>query len=260
MDLGLKGKFALVTAGSHGIGRSIALALAAEGCNVAIIARGKPNIERVVGELEARGVRALGIVADLADHAELARSYQEVITQFNGLHILVNNVGGGGRWGSEDPEETPESVWREVLDKNLFSALRLTMKALPLMRRQRWGRVVTVTSVYGVEAGGRPWFNIAKVSQTVLMKNLARMAKFARSGITFNSVAPGAVMIPDTGWEAEKKRDEMQFAKYVHANFPMGRLGTPEEVANVVVFLCSERASLVNGASILVDGGESHVF
>jgi 3-oxoacyl-[acyl-carrier protein] reductase len=134
------------------------------------------------------------------------------------------------------------------------------MKALPLMRRQRWGRVVTVTSVYAAEAGGRPWFNIAKVSQTVLMKNLARMPKFARSGITFNSVAPGAIMIPDTGWEVEKKRDEMQFAKHVDTNFPMGRLGTPEEVAYVVTFLCSERASLVNGASILVDGGESHVF
>jgi len=260
MDLGLKGKFALVTGGSHGIGRSIALALAAEGCNVAIIARGKPNIEQVVGEIEARGVRALGIAADLVDREELARSFQEGVTQFGGLHIVVNNIGGGGRWGSEDPEKTPESVWREVLDKNLFSALRLTMKALPLMRRQRWGRVVTVTSVYAAEAGGRPWFNIAKVSQTVLMKNLARMAKFARSGITFNSVAPGAIMIPDTGWEAEKKRDEMQFAKYVDTNFPMGRLGTPEEVADVVTFLCSERASLVNGASILVDGGESHVF
>ena len=260
MDLGLKGKFALVTGGSHGIGRSTAFALAAEGCNVAIIARGKPNIERVVSELEASGVRALGIAADLVDRMELARSFQEVVTQFGGLHVLVNNIGGGGRWGSEDPEETPESVWSEVLDKNLFSALRLTMKALPLMRRQRWGRVVTVTSIYGVEAGGRPWFNIAKASQTVLMKNLARMAKLARSGITFNSVAPGAVMIPDTGWEAEKKRDETKFAEYVDVSFPMGRLGTPEEVANVVTFLCSERASLVNGASILVDGGESHVF
>lgn len=260
MDLGLKGKFALVTGGSHGIGRATALALATEGCNVAIIARGKPNIERVVGELEARGVRALGIAADLGDRVEVARSFQEVITQFRGLHILVNNVGGGGRWGSEDPEETPESVWCEVLDRNLFSALRLTMKALPLMVQQRWGRVITVTSIYGVEAGGRPWFNIAKVSQTVLMKNLARMAKFAKSGITFNSVAPGAIMIPETGWEAEKKRDEAKFAEYVDVNFPMGRLGTPEEVANVVTFLCSERASLVNGASVTVDGGESHVF
>jgi 3-oxoacyl-[acyl-carrier protein] reductase len=260
VDLRLKDKFALVTGGSHGIGRSIALSLAEEGCNVAIVARQKPNIERVVGEIEARGVRALGVDADLADHKQLSRAFETVLAQFGGLHILVNNVGGGGRWGSEDPLETPESVWSEVLDKNLLSAIRLTMKVLPSMRRQNWGRVVTITSIYGVEAGGRPWFNVAKVSQTVLMKNLARMARFARKGITFNSVAPGAIMIPDTGWEAEKKKDEAKFAAFVDANFPIGRLGTPEEVADVVTFLCSERASLINGAAILVDGGESHVF
>lgn len=260
MDLGLKGKFALVTGGSHGIGRSIAMSLAEEGCNVAIIARTKASVDKVVREIEASGAKALGVAADLAHQDQLARSFQEVMAQFGTLHVLVNNVGGGGRWGSEDPEETPENVWREVLDKNLFAAIGLTMKVLPVMRRQRWGRVITITSTYGVEAGGRPWFNVAKVSQTVLMKNLARMARYAKSGITFNSVAPGAIMIPDTGWDAERKRDEAKFAEFVDAQFPNGRLGTPEEVANVVTFLCSERASLVNGASILVDGGESRAI
>ena len=260
MNLGLKGKFAIVTGGSHGIGRSIALSLAEEGCNVAIVARTKANIDSVVREIEALGVAALGIAADLASGEQLERSFQEAVARFGTIHILVNNVGGGGRWGSEDPEATPETVWTEVLDKNLFAAIRLTMKVLPMMRLQNWGRVVTITSTYGVEAGGRPWFNVAKVSQTVLMKNLARMSKYARRGITFNSVAPGAIMIPDTGWDAEKKRDEAKFAETVDANFPMGRLGRPEEVASVVTFLCSECASLVNGASILVDGGESRAI
>jgi 3-oxoacyl-[acyl-carrier protein] reductase len=260
MDLGLRGKFAFVTGGSHGIGRSIALSLAQEGCNVAIVARRKPNVEHVVTELEALGVRALGVDADLTDDEQLTRSFEIATTRFGGIHILINNVGGGGRWGSEDPLETPETVWREVLEKNLFSAMRLTMKALPIMRAQKWGRIISITSIYGVEAGGRPWFNVAKVSQTVLMKNLARMQRFARDGITFNSVAPGGIMIPDTGWQAEKERDEAKFAQFVDTNFPMGRLGTPEEVADVVTFLCSERASLVSGASIFVDGGESHVF
>ena len=260
MDLGLRGKFAVVTGGSHGIGRSAALALAAEGCNVAIVARGQENIDAVVAELGAKGVRALGIPADLSTRAGITAAFDEVVAGFGALHILVNNVGGGGRWGSEDPEETAESVWSEVLDKNFYSALRLTMKALPLMRQQQWGRVVTITSIYGVEAGGRPWFNVAKVSQTVLMKNLSRNRKLARSGITFNSIAPGGIMIPGTGWEAEKNRDEKKFAELMDSSYPLGRLGTPEEVASVVAFLCSEGASLINGAAILVDGGESHVF
>lgn len=260
MDLGLAQKCALVTGGSHGIGRSVALALAEEGCNVAIVARGKDNLDRVAAEIAAHGVRAVAVSADLSRTDELARAFEDVIGQLGELHILVNNIGGGGRWGSEDPEETAESVWHEVMDKNFYAALRLTMRALPLMRRQKWGRVVTVTSIYGMQAGGRPWFNVAKVAQTVLMKNLARSARLARSGITFNSVAPGAIMIPDTGWHAEQVRDEEGFARFVEEAFPLGRLGTPEEVAALVVFLCSERASLINGASVLADGGESQVF
>ncbi len=260
MDLGLKGKCALVTGGSHGIGRSIALSLAKEGCDVAIVARTKVHVDEVVREIEAIGVRGVGAIADLSSGEQLTRAFQEVIAQFGTVHIIVNNVGGGGRWGSENPDETAETVWSEVLDKNLFAAIRLTMKVLPFMRQQHWGRVITITSTLGVEAGGRPWFNVAKVSQTVLMKNLARMGRYARNGITFNSVAPVAIMISDTGWDAEKKRDEAKFTEFVDMHFPMGRLGSPDEVADVVTFLCSERASLVNGASILVDGGESHAI
>jgi 3-oxoacyl-[acyl-carrier protein] reductase len=128
------------------------------------------------------------------------------------------------------------------------------------MRRQRWGRVVTITSVLGIEAGGKPWFNVAKAAQTTLMKNLSRNKALVRSGITFNSVAPGAIMIPDTGWEKELQRDPAEFEKLLDQSFPLGRLGTPEEVADVVAFICSDRARLVNGAAIVVDGGESHAF
>jgi 3-oxoacyl-[acyl-carrier protein] reductase len=101
---------------------------------------------------------------------------------------------------------------------------------------------------------------MAKAAQTALMKNLAIKKPYVRSGITFNSVAPGAIFIPDTGWEDKQKNDPEGFAKLLDENWPMGRMGTPEEVANVVVFLCSLKSSLVNGASILVDGGETPIF
>ena len=260
MDLGLGGKVALVTGGSHGIGRSIALALAREGCNLAIAARGRENLAATAAELKARGVRTCEIASDLTRREDVDRAFTTTVDEFGRLDILINNVGGGGRWGPDDVEKAGEDVWLDVYNKNAIAATRLTMKAIPVMRERRWGRVVTITSVLGLEAGGRPWFNVAKAAQTALMKNLSRNKALVRDGITFNSVAPGAIMIPGTGWEDEMKRDPEAFAKLLDQSFPLGRLGTPEEVAEVVVFVCSDRAGLVNGAAITVDGGESHAF
>lgn len=260
MDLGIRGKYALVTGGSHGIGRSIALALADEGCHVAICARGQARVEEVTSEIRARGVEGVGICADVTVPEDIGRVMQTVIGAWRTLHILVNNVGGGGRWGKSVVEETEEQVWLDVYNKNALAAVRFTMQAIPFMRRQKWGRVVSITSSYGREGGGRPWFNMAKTSETSLMKNLALNRDLARDGITFNSVAPGCIMIPDTGWEDAKKKNPVEFAKMVDRDFPLGRLGTPEEVARVVAFVCSEGASLLTGAAIPVDGGESKSF
>jgi len=260
MDLGIKGKYALVTGGSHGIGRSIALALAEEGCNVAVCARNIRRIEETVIELKAKGVQSVGIPADVMILADIERVMKTIIDSWRTIHILVNNVGGGGRWGRDEIEETSEDVWMDVYNKNALAAIRFSMKAIPFMRKQKWGRVVTISSIYGREGGGRPWFNMAKSAEISLMKTMAMNARLVRDGITFNTVAPGAIMIPDTGWEKERNRDPDGFRKMVESQFPLGRLGTPEEVANVVVFLCSEKASLVNGASIPVDGAEGKSF
>ena len=255
MELELKGKDALVTGGSHGIGRSIALALADEGCNVAICARRYSRIEKVVGELKERGVEALGIRGDVLVHADINRITKTVIATWDGIHILINNVGGGGRWGEARAEETSEDVWLEVYNKNALAAVRFTMWAIPFMREQKWGRVISIGSIHGKEGGGRPWFNVAKSAEISLMKSLAIQRYLARNNITFNTVSPGAIGIPDTGWVREPENNPGGVDKY-----PLGRLGTPEEVANVVAFLCSDKASLVNGACVVVDGGESRSF
>lgn len=260
MDLGIKGKCALVTGGSHGIGFATACALADEGCNVAICARNEGRITQALGDLKARGVEALGIPADVLIPADIERVMRTLINSWGTMHILVNNVGGGGRWGSHIVEETPEEVWIDVYNKNAMAAIRFTMIAIPFMREQKWGRVVTIASINGREGGGRPWFNMAKSAEISLMKTLAMNPDLARDGITFNSVAPGAIMIPDTGWDEEMKKNPVEFEKKVNSNVPLGRLGIPEEVASVVVFVCSEKASLLNGACIVADGGESRSF
>jgi len=259
MDLNLKGKNALVTGGSHGIGLAIAHALADEGCCLAICARDKERLEQVTVELEKKHVVALGIPADVLRPSDIKKVVKMVIDNLETIDILVNNVGGGGRWGTSSPETTSEEIWMDVYQKNAMAAVRFTMLAIPLMRKQKWGRVVTIASIYGKEGGGRPWFNMSKSAEISLMKTLAMNPDLARDGITFNSVAPGNIMIPGTGWEEEMKKDLNGFQRMVNS-LPMGRLGTPEEVASMVVFLCSEKASLVNGACIAVDGGESRSF
>lgn len=120
---------------------------------------------------------------------------------------------------------------------------------------------MTVTSIYGgKEGGGRPWFTMAKAAETGLMKSLSATPYLVREGITFNSVAPGGIYIAGTGFEDEKRRDPAAFERMIDEEYPLGRLGTPEEVAAAVVFLCSRQASLVNGANITVDGGQSRSF
>ncbi|MGD2095820.1 MAG: SDR family NAD(P)-dependent oxidoreductase, partial [Phycisphaerales bacterium] len=199
MDLGIKDKFAIVTGGSRGIGRAIALALADEGCNVAICARNEEKVEKTMREIEAKAVAAIGVSADVTSLADIERVMDTVIDSWGTIHILINNIGGGGRWGSDKVEETSEDVWLDVYNKNALAAIRFTIKAIPYMRKQKWGRVVTITSTYGKEGGGRPWFNMAKTAQTALMKNLATQKELVRDRITFNSIAPGCIMIPDTG-------------------------------------------------------------
>jgi 3-oxoacyl-[acyl-carrier protein] reductase len=260
IDYELGGRRALVTGGSHGIGLAIAHALAQERCHVAICSRSVARLEDAKRLLAGHGVDVLAIAADVLDQANIDTVTASIDRAWGGVDILVNNVGGGGRWGSASIEETPLSVWQEVHQKNAGAAAAFIRWAIPAMRRKKWGRLIAIASIYGKQGGGRPWFTAAKAAQIAAMKSLAMTPYLARDGITFNTVAPGSIMIPDTGWAAERDRDPAAFAARLEREFPLGRLGTPEEVAAVVLFLCSQQASLVNGACIVADGGESDAF
>ena len=260
MDMNLSGKYALITGGSHGIGRSIAIELANEGVNIAICSRTQSRLDETIALLKQYNVDSIAVQADVLESDAVEKVMSVISKRWNQLDILINNVGGGGRWGEEEPLNTKPEVWGEVYQKNAGVASQFTMKSLPYMLKSKWGRVMTINSIYGFQAGGRPWFNMAKAAETALMKNLAIHKAYVRSGITFNTIAPGRLNIPGTGSEDQERDDPEKFARFLDENFPMGRMGTPEEVANVAVFLCSPKSSLVNGASILVDGGECPVF
>jgi 3-oxoacyl-[acyl-carrier protein] reductase len=240
MDLGLEGKTALVTGGSHGIGLAIALALAREGCKVHIGSRSAKHLAWALGQFLMVRHLFLGKAHqfDALDPASVDHLAQEVL-EAGGVDILVNNVGGGGRWGST-PLETPLETWDQVFQKNARCAVQLTRALLPCMLERGWGRVVTVSSIHGREAGSNPWFMMAKSAEIALMKGLAVDPTLSGRGVTFNTVAPGYICIEGKDTEPSK--------------------GTPEDVASAVAFLCSVQARHVNGACLVVDGGEGKAF
>lgn len=260
MELGLRGRSALVTGGSYGIGRAIALGLAREGCAVAICARGQERLDATAKEIAACGVPVAAIAADVTQAGDVQRVMDTVGERFGGLNILVNNVGGVGGRAPLPVEEMPEDIWQLAHDSNAMAAVRFTRLAIPLMRRAGFGRVVTVTSVKGKEGGGRPWYTMTKSAEIALMKSLALNPDLARAGITFNSVAPGRIIYDGNEWDEFRLEAPERFAETMRQRMPQGRAGTPEEVAAMVVFVCSAQASLVNGACIAVDGGESYSF
>ncbi len=208
MELNLKGKTALVTGGCHGIGLAICKELETEGIKVISVCRHKGY--------------------DLSNADDCGR----VLKDYPDVDILINNVGGGGRW---KPTE-----WLNVWIKNVIPATVLTTGYLPRMLDKKWGRVITIASIFGKEAGGSFGFTMAKASEIALMKSLAIQP--CTENITFNSVSPGPI------WIENKEQDEYE------------RYGKPEDVAGIVAFLCSDKARWITGANVVVDGGFSRSF
>ena len=260
IDYKLTGKYALITGGTHGIGLSICGKLASLGCKIAFTARSLGPLKDLSKELNDKGVENIFFQADALSERDCNYVMDEIESSWGRLDILINNVGGGGRWGKENIEQTSPEVWKEVHQKNAGAAIIFTRRAIPLMRKNKWGRVITITSILGKEGGGRPWFNMAKASEVALMKTLSLTKYLVRDGITFNSIAPGGIYIEGTGFEKEKKDDPEGFRQMIDKDYPLGRMGTAEEVANVVAFVSSELASLVNGSQITVDGGQSKAY
>ncbi|MFH1107707.1 MAG: 3-oxoacyl-ACP reductase family protein [Planctomycetota bacterium] len=243
----LEGKRAIVTGGSIGIGASIAKVLARQGANVAINYRKHDTEARqVVAEIESLGRKGLAIKADVANFADAQRMVDEVKEKFGGLDILVNNAGinrDSVVW------KMTEQQWDEVLDTNLKGYFNYIHAAVGTFREQKSGKIVNVTSINGLRGKfGQTNYSASKAGIIGLTKALAR--ELGKSNVNVNAVAPGLI-------ETEMMKDAPESVKEAAlAEIVLGRLGKPEEVAEVIAFLCSEAARHITGEVIRVDGGQ----
>jgi 3-oxoacyl-[acyl-carrier protein] reductase len=212
---------------------------------VALTARTAADVEAAADRLRQRGGDVVALVGDLTIGADAERVVQEAAEAFGGLDIVVNNV-GGGLGGNTD------EAWQYTFDVNLNAAVRVSRAATPLMQAQKSGVILIISSVSGWQVGGSPQYNAAKAGEIMYARSLAK--ELGPDGIRVNAVSPGSIMFEGGGWARRKERDPEGIATFIANDMPLGRFGTPEEIANVCVFLCSDRASLVTGANIAVDG------
>lgn len=253
VDLQLAGKAALVTGGSRGIGRAIALRLADEGCSVGICGRDLDDLNRTVEKLRDRGVMACGIVADVGQEGEVERFVAEAVATFGRGDLLVANA--GSNTGERSFLTSTPQDWRETFELNVGHAARAIRACVPHMQEASGGAIVIIASISGWKPAPYPQYGTAKAAEIYLAMELGR--ELAPERIRVNAVSPGSILSPGGDWDSFRERDPERFQQFIERDFRFGRLGTPDEIADVVTFLLSARASWVSGTHICVDGAQS---
>jgi 3-oxoacyl-[acyl-carrier protein] reductase len=246
MDLGLRNKGVVVTGGSKGIGRSIVHRFAEEGAKIAICARGVEALEGTKRELADKGADIYACSCDVGSADALYRFLETAHEKMGAVDILVNNASG---FGLKDDE----NGWLAGFNVDMMAAVRAAWKVVPWMKQGGGGAIVNISSVSGLEGGWTTPYSAAKAALVSLSKNLS--ITLAPLKIRVNTVAPGSIEYPGGAWEQIRQTQRDYYDK-VRDTIPLGRMGTPEEIADVVAYLASERASWVNGVCLCVDGGQ----
>ena len=259
MDLNLKAKAALITGASRGIGKACALALSEEGCNLAICSRNKEALDETANELEGKGVEVLVVQADVTQLEDNKNFVAQAAEKFGRIDILVNNAGTGRL---TDPMELPEEEFRYNMDLMLFGPFQCSREVIPHMRKQGGGRIINISSIFGKQPGGLLDYDTIKAAVIMFTKDLANY--LAKDNILVNAVCPGPIRGPL--WEGPGGMGDQlgqvlgmsgpEAVKwFAEQNIPLGHHGDPEDIANMVIFLSSDKAKFITGQAINVDGG-----
>jgi 3-oxoacyl-[acyl-carrier protein] reductase len=241
----LAGRVALVTGASQGIGHACALALALEGATVAVAARNHQKLDELVGEIIAAGGKAAAFVIDVADEEQVKSGIKAALAQFGKIDILVNNA---GITRDQLVMRMKRADWDSVLNTNLTSAYLCIQQVIGSMLKQRWGRIINITSVFG-QMGQAGQVNYAASKAGLIGLTMAMAREVASRNITCNAVAPGFIETSMTAALSE------EFRQSAVKTIPLGRVGSPADVASAVCFLASEEASYITGHVLNVNGG-----
>ena len=249
MTFHFQGRRVVVTGGSRGIGRAIALGFAAAGAGVSVCARGEPGLEAISAELAAHGGPVHTAACDLADGVAIARYIAQAAKALGGVDVLVNNASGFGMGDAE-------AAWAACLGVDVMAMVRASHAARPYLEAAPAGMacIVNIASISGLRASGRsPAYAAAKAA--MIHYTTSQAALLARQHIRVNAVAPGSIEFPGGVWDQRRAAGEPLYDA-VLKGIPFGRMGTPDEVADVVLFLASQQARWVTGQTIAVDGGQ----
>jgi len=253
VDLRLAGRRALVTGGTRGLGRAIVGRLVEEGCAVALCARSADVVAQVVAELTETGATAYGAAIDVTDEAALTRFVDASAQRLGGLDLLVANAGGAA--GGQGVADITADDWRASFDLNVVHAAVAIRAALPHLAASDAASVVVLSSISGSRPQPKPQYAAAKAAELSLAASLGR--ELGPQGVRVNSLSPGSILFEGGSWARRRDEESEAYRAFEAGEFPLGRLGMPEEVADVAAFLLSPRASWVSGTDVVVDGAQN---
>lgn len=258
MELGIKGKRALVTGGATGIGEAIAVDLAKEGVRVVITSRNESGLNRTLEKIGGSAAGHRAIVTHLAEEGAPEALAREIHASFGNLDIVVNNI--GGTLGVMDPY-CPISDWRKLFRLNMEVAIELSNLFIPHMKQQNWGRIVNISSLAGTENSGPVPFCATKAALTAYTRCMGRILAIETDDVVMSAVFPGVVLTEGGHWQTVLKERPEHAEKYLAERCPLGRFGKPSEISPMVVLLCSNLATFCQAALVPIDAGQAaHYF